>query len=75
MHLSRLAEKIILWLSEQFYFIRLSGAFSRDLSIMLKKRNSDTAELVRAKAGRLNSALIGLLTMMKGLPLAYLKDI
>ncbi|WP_142416651.1 argininosuccinate lyase [Bartonella massiliensis] len=74
MHLSRLAEEIILWSSEQFRFIRLSDAFSTGSSIMPQKRNPDAAELVRAKAGRLNGALMGLLTVMKGLPLAYSKD-
>ncbi|WP_074381455.1 argininosuccinate lyase [Bartonella doshiae] len=73
-HLSRLAEEIILWSSEQFNFIRLSDAFSTGSSIMPQKRNPDAAELVRAKVGRLNGALIGLLTVMKGLPLAYSKD-
>lgn len=74
MHLSRLAEEIVLWSSEQFQFIRLSDAFSTGSSIMPQKRNPDAAELVRAKTGRLNGALIGLLTVMKGLPLAYSKD-
>ncbi|WP_273754015.1 argininosuccinate lyase [Bartonella sp. MM73XJBT.G] len=74
MHLSRLAEEIILWSSQQFCFIRLSDAFSTGSSIMPQKRNPDAAELVRAKAGRLNGALMGLLTVMKGLPLAYSKD-
>lgn len=74
MHLSRLAEEIILWSSEQFRFIYLSDAFSTGSSIMPQKRNPDAAELVRAKAGRLNGALMGLLTVMKGLPLAYSKD-
>ncbi|WP_375656916.1 argininosuccinate lyase [Bartonella sp. CM120XJJH] len=74
MHLSRLAEEIILWSSEQFCFIHLSDAFSTGSSIMPQKRNPDAAELVRAKVGRLNGALMGLLTVMKGLPLAYSKD-
>ncbi|MBB4075832.1 argininosuccinate lyase [Bartonella fuyuanensis] len=74
MHLSRLAEEIILWSSEQFCFIHLSDAFSTGSSIMPQKRNPDAAELIRAKAGRLNGALMGLLTVMKGLPLAYSKD-
>ncbi|VEJ44550.1 argininosuccinate lyase [Bartonella vinsonii] len=73
-HLSRLAEEIVLWSSEQFHFIRLSDAFSTGSSIMPQKRNPDAAELVRAKVGRLNGALMGLLTVMKGLPLAYSKD-
>ncbi|EJF85211.1 argininosuccinate lyase [Candidatus Bartonella washoeensis] len=74
MHLSRLAEEIVLWSSAQFDFIRLSDAFSTGSSIMPQKRNPDAAELVRAKVGRLNGALMGLLTVMKGLPLAYSKD-
>ncbi|WP_455477862.1 argininosuccinate lyase [Bartonella sp. B10] len=74
LHLSRLAEEIVLWSSVQFDFIRLSDAFSTGSSIMPQKRNPDAAELVRAKMGRLNGALIGLLTVMKGLPLAYSKD-
>ncbi|WP_035011604.1 argininosuccinate lyase [Bartonella vinsonii] len=73
-HLSRLAEEIVLWSSDQFHFIRLSDAFSTGSSIMPQKRNPDAAELVRAKSGRLNGALMGLLTVMKGLPLAYSKD-
>ncbi|AQX28552.1 MULTISPECIES: argininosuccinate lyase [unclassified Bartonella] len=74
MHLSRLAEEIVLWSSDQFHFIRLSDAFSTGSSIMPQKKNPDAAELIRAKTGRLNAALIGLLTVMKGLPLAYSKD-
>jgi argininosuccinate lyase len=74
MHLSRLAEEIILWCSDGFRFIRLSDAFTTGSSIMPQKRNPDAAELVRAKTGRLAGALVGLLTVMKGLPLAYGKD-
>jgi len=74
MHLSRLAEEIVLWMSEPFRFIRLSDAFTTGSSIMPQKRNADAAELVRGKTGRLNGALLSLLTMMKGLPLAYGKD-
>ncbi len=73
-HLSRLAKEIVLWSSEQFHFIRLSDAFSTGSSIMPQKRNPDAAELVRAKVGRLNGALMGLLTVMKGLLLSYSKD-
>ncbi len=73
-HLSRLAEEIVLWASEPFGFIRLSDAFTTGSSIMPQKRNPDAAELVRAKTGRLNGALLALLTVMKGLPLAYQKD-
>jgi argininosuccinate lyase len=74
MHLSRLAEEIVIWVSEPFRFIRLSDAFTTGSSIMPQKRNPDAAELVRAKAGRLLGALTGLLVVMKGLPLAYSKD-
>jgi len=74
MHLSRLAEEIIVWSSAPFRFIRLSDAFTTGSSIMPQKRNPDAAELVRAKTGRVSGALTGLLTVMKGLPLAYAKD-
>jgi argininosuccinate lyase len=73
-HLSRLAEEIVLWTTPQFGFVRLSDAFSTGSSIMPQKRNPDAAELVRAKTGRVVGALVGLLTVMKGLPLAYAKD-
>src|SRR6202049_72464 len=73
-HLSRLAEEIVIWSSEPFGFIALSDAFTTGSSIMPQKRNPDAAELVRAKTGRLNGSLISLLTVMKGLPLAYQKD-
>ncbi|HTR15271.1 MAG TPA: argininosuccinate lyase [Roseiarcus sp.] len=73
-HLSRLAEEIVLWATPQFGFIKLSDAFSTGSSIMPQKRNPDAAELVRGKTGRVMGALIGLLTVMKGLPLAYSKD-
>jgi argininosuccinate lyase len=74
MHLSRFAEEIVLWTSAPFGFIRLSDAFTTGSSIMPQKRNPDAAELVRAKAGRLAGALTALLAVMKGLPLAYSKD-
>jgi argininosuccinate lyase len=73
-HLSRLAEEIVLWTTPQFGFVKLSDAFSTGSSIMPQKRNPDAAELVRGKTGRVVGALIGLLTVMKGLPLAYAKD-
>ncbi len=73
-HLSRLAEEIVIWCSAPFRFIRLSDAFTTGSSIMPQKRNPDAAELVRAKTGRIAGALVGLLTVMKGLPLAYAKD-
>ena len=74
MHLSRFAEEIIIWCSAPFGFVRLSDAFTTGSSIMPQKRNPDAAELVRGKTGRINGALVGLLTVMKGLPLAYAKD-
>jgi argininosuccinate lyase len=73
-HLSRFAEEIVLWTTPQFGFVRLSDAFSTGSSIMPQKRNPDAAELVRGKTGRIVAALVGLLTVMKGLPLAYSKD-
>jgi argininosuccinate lyase len=73
-HLSRLAEEIVIWSSDPFGFVRLSDAFTTGSSIMPQKRNPDAAELVRAKTGRLNGSLVALLTVMKGLPLAYGKD-
>jgi argininosuccinate lyase len=74
LHLSRLAEELVLWTTPQFGFVRLSDAFTTGSSIMPQKRNPDAAELVRAKAGRLVGSLIGLAMVMKGLPLAYSKD-
>jgi argininosuccinate lyase len=74
MHLSRFAEEIVLWTTPQFGFIRLSDKFTTGSSIMPQKRNPDAAELVRGKAGRVFGALQALLTMMKGLPLTYSKD-
>jgi argininosuccinate lyase len=73
-HLSRFAEEIVLWCSDAFGFIALSDAFTTGSSIMPQKRNPDAAELVRAKTGRLTGSLLALLTVMKGLPLAYGKD-
>ncbi len=73
-HASRLAEEIVLWCSQQFGFIRLGDSFTTGSSIMPQKRNPDAAELVRAKAGRIMGALVTLLAVMKGLPLAYSKD-
>ena len=74
MHLSRLAEELVIWSSAQFKFIDLSDRFSTGSSIMPQKKNPDAAELVRAKIGRILGASIGLMTVMKGLPLAYSKD-
>jgi argininosuccinate lyase len=73
-HLSRLAEEIVIWCSADFGFIRLSDKFTTGSSIMPQKRNPDAAELVRAKTGRIAGAFNGLLIVMKGLPLAYSKD-
>ncbi len=74
MHLSRFAEEVVIWCSAPFRFLRLSDAFTTGSSIMPQKRNPDAAELVRAKTGRMTGALVSLLTVMKGLPLAYAKD-
>jgi len=73
-HMSRLAEEIVIWCSSPFSFVGLSDAFSTGSSIMPQKRNPDAAELTRAKAGRIIGALTTLLIVMKGLPLAYSKD-
>ncbi|MGB3540637.1 MAG: argininosuccinate lyase [Mesorhizobium sp.] len=73
-HLSRLAEEIVIWSTPQFGFVRLSDSFSTGSSIMPQKKNPDAAELVRAKTGRVNGHLVALLTVMKGLPLTYSKD-
>ncbi len=74
MHLSRFSEEMILWTSWEFKFIELDDSFSTGSSIMPQKKNSDMAELVRGKTGRVYGDLIGTLTMLKGLPLAYNKD-
>ena len=74
MHLSRLSEELILWASWEFRFISLSDAYTTGSSIMPQKRNADMAELIRGKTGRVYGELMGLLTTLKGLPLAYNKD-
>ena len=74
MHLSRFSEEIILWCSREFGFIELDDAFSTGSSIMPQKKNPDIAELVRGKTGRVYGDLMTLLTVMKGIPLAYNKD-
>lgn len=74
MHLSRFSEEIILWCSWEFQFVELDDAYSTGSSIMPQKKNPDVAELVRGKTGRVYGSLITLLTVMKGLPLAYNKD-
>ena len=73
-HLSRLSEELVIWSSAQFNFVRLSDKFTTGSSIMPQKRNPDAAELCRAKVGRIMGSMIGLMTVMKGLPLAYSKD-
>lgn len=73
-HLSRFAEELVIWSTAQFRFIRLSDKFSTGSSIMPQKRNPDAAELVRAKIGRIMGSLTSLMVVMKGLPLAYSKD-
>jgi argininosuccinate lyase len=73
-HLSRLAEEIVIWMTPQFGFVKLSDAFTTGSSIMPQKKNPDAAELVRAKAGRLLAAFTQLIVVMKGLPLTYSKD-
>ena len=73
-HLSRLSEEIILWCSWEFKFVELDDAFATGSSIMPQKKNPDVTELIRGKTGRVNGDLVTLLTMMKGLPLAYNKD-
>ena len=73
-HLSRLAEEIVMWTSPQFGFARLSDRYTTGSSIMPQKRNPDAAELVRGKTGRITGAFLALLMVMKGLPLAYAKD-
>jgi argininosuccinate lyase len=74
LHLSRLADEIVLWMSDGFRYIRLSDAFTTGSSIMPQKRNPDAAELVRGKTGRVVGALNALVLMMKGLPLTFCKD-
>jgi len=73
-HLSRFAEELVIWSSAQFRFVNLSDRFSTGSSIMPQKKNPDAAELIRAKIGRILGANVALLTVMKGLPLAYSKD-
>ncbi|NMB14053.1 MAG: argininosuccinate lyase, partial [Gallicola sp.] len=75
MHFSRLSEEVILWSSQEFKFIDLDDAYSTGSSIMPQKKNPDMAELARGKTGRVYGNLLGALTMMKGLPLAYNKDL
>ncbi|WP_292284525.1 argininosuccinate lyase [Marivita sp.] len=74
MHLSRMAEELVIWSSAQFRFVTLSDRFSTGSSIMPQKKNPDAAELIRAKIGRIFGAQVALMMVMKGLPLAYSKD-
>ncbi|WNC12943.1 argininosuccinate lyase [Brevibacillus brevis] len=74
MHLSRLSEELILWSSQEFKFIEIDDAYATGSSIMPQKKNPDAAELIRGKSGRVYGSLVSLLTTMKGLPLAYNKD-
>ena len=74
-HLSRICEEIVIWSSDQFNFIKLSDAFTTGSSIMPQKRNPDAAELIRGKSGRIIGSLMSILTVLKGLPLAYSKDL
>ena len=74
MHLSRFAEELVIWSSAQFKFVVMSDRFSTGSSIMPQKKNPDAAELIRAKTGRIYGSMIALFTIMKGLPLAYSKD-
>ena len=74
MHLSRLAEELVIWSSAQFRFVKMSDRWSTGSSIMPQKRNPDAAELIRAKIGRIFGANVALMTIMKGLPLTYSKD-
>ena len=74
MHLSRFAEELVLWTTKEFGFARISDSYTTGSSIMPQKKNPDMAELVRGKTGRVYGALVSLLTMMKGLPLAYNRD-
>lgn len=74
MHLSRFCEEVIIWNSNEYQFVEIDDAYSTGSSIMPQKKNPDIAELVRGKTGRVYGALISLLTTMKGIPLAYNKD-
>ena len=75
MHLSRFCEEVVIWNSSEFGFIELSDSFTTGSSIMPQKKNPDAAELIRGKSGRVFGNLVSLLTLMKGLPLAYNKDL
>src|SRR5690606_32093212 len=74
-HLSRISEELVLWSSQEFGFIEMSDAFTTGSSIMPQKKNPDMAELVRGKTGRVIGDLVALLVLLKGLPLAYNRDL
>ena len=74
-HLSRLAEELVLWSTEEFALVRIADGYATGSSIMPQKRNPDAAELVRGKSGRVAGALVALITLVKGLPLAYDRDL
>src|SRR5699024_4063109 len=73
-HISRISEELVNWSSQEFQFIELDDAFCTGSSIMPQKKNPDVPELLRGKTGRVHGNLVGLLTVLKGLPLAYIKD-
>ena len=75
MHLSRFAEELVIWSTSEFAFVEMSDAFTTGSSIMPQKKNPDVAELIRGKTGRVYGDLMALLTMMKGLPLTYNRDL
>ena len=75
MHISRLSEEIVIWSSREFDFVRLSDEFTTGSSIMPQKRNPDFAEIARGKTGRVYGSLVGILTVLKGLPLTYNRDL
>ncbi|MBN2452485.1 MAG: argininosuccinate lyase, partial [Lentisphaeria bacterium] len=75
MHLSRLAEDVVLWVSQRFGFLELDDAFCTGSSLMPQKKNPDVAELARGKTGRVYGSLMGILTVLKGLPLTYNRDL
>src|SRR5690606_10359004 len=74
-HLSRLGEELVLWTSQEYGWVELADAYATGSSIMPQKKNADVAELARGKSGRLVGALVAMLTMLKGLPLAYDRDL
>ena len=74
-HLSRLAEDLVLWSSSEFNFIRIADAYTTGSSLMPQKKNPDVAELIRGKSGRVIGNLVALLTLLKGLPMTYNRDL